>query len=854
MNKTYFKATIREISSSWGKFISIILIILLGSLLYVGIRSIGPDLNESGNQYFSQQKLSDLKVVSTMGLTDTDLSKIKTSQSVKSADAIHMTTLKKNRDQVVSVYGYQKAAKLDKLKVVSGHLPRQGNQIVLDNIAKADGYKLGETYKLPNNSHLKRQSYKIVGFVNSPQFISSIDRGTTNVGSGTINYFAYASDSVFKQDTYSMVAVQFKNAAHYAAGTDQYQRYIDQQSDQLKNSLKGRSAKRLAEVQKPQLAKINKQLKQVDAQQTQLTAAAAAGQSAQLTTQQAKLTQAKQKLTKARDQVQNLAKPTYTYADRQSNPGYQDYFDESHSIAAIAVIFPGFFLFIAILITFSTISRMVEKNRREIGLMRALGYNKMEISLKYVIYALLAGLLGAIIGSVAGMFTLPRFVFSLLANNNINDFVGVVPWSYMGQTIVAGLVATLASALIVLVINLREVPTNLMQAKAPKAGKRILIERITPLWNHLNFNQKVSYRNLFRYKGRMILTIVGIAGCTGLILSGFGIQDSVNDLIPDQYEQIQHFQGVATLNKASQQIHSTKISSQKSAVMKSVTVRAAGSNSNDTATLIAPKTGKNFTKFVSLKSASTNKQLHLSNSGVIISEKLATDMNAKVGSRITLNSDEKQVSVKVTGVTKNYAGHWLYTTKAYYQKVMPVKFAATSVLFKTNQVKKHQRTNLSRTLLKQDGVLNVSFPRYSVASLGSGGLGSVVLIMIVMSGALALVVLYNLTNINISERLRELSTIKVLGFYDREVTAYVARENVIFTIAGIIVGWGIGVFLHRFIMIKAQTGSILFPLVIHYPGFLWSALITLVFSIIIGVITHFQLKNIRMLDALSSSE
>ena len=266
------------------------------------------------------------------------------------------------------------------------------------------------------------------------------------------------------------------------------------------------------------------------------------------------------------------------------------------------------------------------------------------------------------------MFTLPRFVFSLLANNNINDFVGVVPWSYMGQTIVAGLVATLASALIVLVINLREVPTNLMQAKAPKAGKRILIERITPLWNHLNFNQKVSYRNLFRYKGRMILTIVGIAGCTGLILSGFGIQDSVNDLIPDQYEQIQHFQGVATLNKASQQIHSTKISSQKSAVMKSVTVRAAGSNSNDTATLIAPKTGKNFTKFVSLKSASTNKQLHLSNSGVIISEKLATDMNAKVGSHITLNSDEKQVNVKVTGITKNYAGHWLYTTRAYYQR------------------------------------------------------------------------------------------------------------------------------------------------------------------------------------------
>lgn len=487
--------------------------------------------------------------------------------------------------------------------------------------------------------------------------------------------------------------------------------------------------------------------------------------------------------------------------------------------------------------------------------MRALGYTKGVISMKYVIYSLLAGILGSLIGGVAGMLTLPKFIFSMLSNNNLTHYVGVIPWGYLVEALVAGLIATLGSAAVVLIINLREKPMDLMRERAPKAGKRILLERIKPLWRRLSFNQKVSYRNLFRYKGRMIMTIVGIAGCTGLMLAGFGIRNSVNDLLPDQFSQVQHYQGIVTLSAANKRIHDKNISAQKQALVKSVTVSPTkGTKRNATVTMISPKSNTNFDKYVTLTNPHTNRKEHLTNDGVIITEKLATDMNAKKGSHLSVKVGNKLVKVKVSGITKNYAGHYLYLTPKYYEQAANANYQPTSRLIKIKDGNATARHDTNQRLFKQAGVLNVSYPRYAGGSLTTGGLSSVVLIFIALSGALGLVVLYNLTNVNISERMRELSTVKVLGFYDNEVTAYVARENVILTILGIIFGWFIGIVLHHFIMIKAQTGAILFPLTIHYPSYIWSAILTIVFSLIVGVITHYKLKNIDMMDSLAAQE
>ncbi|MGF2385357.1 FtsX-like permease family protein [Lentilactobacillus otakiensis] len=855
MNSTYFKATIREITYSWGKFISIVLIILLGSLLYVGIRATGPDLDNSADKYFAQQNLGDLNVTSTLGLTDKDLNLVRHDKNVQTVEPNHMVTVKKSQNQVVQVYSYSKAAKLNKLKVVSGKLPTKADQIVLDAKAKSDGYKLGQTYTLPKTDGLKGQSFKIVGFVNSPLFVSSNDRGTTNVGSGEVDYFAYTPQQAFNQKAYATMAVRFNNTADLTAGTSQYNKQVNRDQAQLEDRLNARPKQRRAELIGPELTQVNQQLTKLQKQAKQLQAVPSQYQSATTKAAAKKLDVGIAKLQAAKTQLQKTPQATYLYNDRTANVGYQDYFDESKSIAAIAVIFPGFFLFIAVLITFTTISRMIEKNRREIGLMRALGYTKGFISMKYVIYSVLAGVLGSIAGGILGTMTLPKFIFSMLSNNNLTQYVGVIPWAFIVEAIIAGLVATLGSATVVLIINLREKPTELMRERAPKAGKRILMERIKPLWNRMNFNQKVSYRNLFRYKTRMVMTIVGIAGCTGLMLAGFGIRDSVNDLIPDQFKQVQHYQGIVTLSDSNKQIHDRNISAQKSAMVQSITVSPTkGTKRNATVTMVAPKSTAHFGKYVSLSSAKTGKTQKLTNSGVIITEKLATDMHAKKGTQLSAKLGNKLLKVRVAGVTKNYAGHYMYLTSQYFNQVSTTKYAPTARLLKIKSESASSRHQTSRNLLKQSGVLNVTYPRYASSSLGTVGLSSVVLIFIALSAALGLVVLYNLTNVNISERMRELSTIKVLGFYDNEVTAYVARENVVLTLAGIVFGWFIGLILHHFIMIKAQTGAILFPLTVHYPGYIWSAVLTACFSLVVGVITHYKLKNIDMLDSLSSSE
>ncbi|MBU9788461.1 ABC transporter permease [Lentilactobacillus sp. G22-6] len=855
MNTTYFKATLREITYSWGKFISIVLIILLGSLLYVGIRATGPDLDNSAARYFNQYHLGDLTVTSTLGLTGQDLQLIKDAPHVKTAEANHMVVTKKSQDEVVSVASFSKLAKLNRLELVVGHLPRSRDQIVLDSKAKQRGYKLGQAYRVPKTAGLRQQTYKIVGFVNSPLFVSSTDRGTTNLGSGEIDYFAYLPKQAFNQSTYGSIAVKFNNTAGLAAGTDKYNERVQSDQAKLEKQLNQRPEQRQKEIVQPQLATINSKLNQLNKQSSQLSQVPAAYQTTQMKTAANKLKAGRQQLFSAKTKLLKTPTAVYMYGDRTTNVGYQDYFDESKSIAAIAVIFPGFFLFIAVLITFTTISRMIEKNRREIGLMRALGYTKGVISMKYVIYSLLAGMLGSLIGGVAGMLTLPKFIFSMLSNNNLTHYVGVIPWGYLVEAPVAGLTATLGSAAVVLIINLREKPTDLMRERAPKAGKRILLERIKPFWRRLSFNQKVSYRNLFRYKGRMIMTIVGIAGCTGLMLAGFGIRNSVNDLLPNQFSQVQHYQGIVTLSAANKQIHDKNISAQKQALVKSVTVSPTkGTKRNATVTMISPKSNTNFDKYVTLTNPHTNRKEHLTSDGVIITEKLATDMNAKKGSRLSVKVGNKLVKVKVSGITKNYAGHYLYLTPKYYEQAVKTNYQPTSRLIKIKDGNATARHDTNQRLFKQAGVLNVSYPRYAGGSLTTGGLSSVVLIFIALSGALGLVVLYNLTNVNISKRMRELSTVKVLGFYDNEVTAYVARENVILTILGIIFGWFIGIVLHHFIMIKAQTGAILFPLTIHYPGYIWSAILTIVFSLIVGVMTHYKLKNIDMMDSLAAQE
>lgn len=899
-NKTYLKASFREIWQSRGRFIAIILIILLGTLLFVGVKTTGPVLNTSGSDYLEKQNLSDLQVISTGGLTEVDESLLKEIPNVEVESGYQFYYADEEKGEVVQVFSYDDAQKQNQLVVEKGYLPKADNELVLDAAAEKLGYQIGDTFTLDDSDQLDKKEYEIVGFVNSPLFISNKDRGMTNVGDGNVDYFAYVPVKNFTSDIFGVLYVTFDNVKGLNTYGSEYKDLMQKNQELVEEKFVDRPNQRLAELKsmiedeiapakkeiadgQTQISEAKEQLtaaqEELDANRqllAQLPEAQAAAASAQLdeaqkeldenkqtlTEQETKLEDAEAEVSDAEKEMADLKTPTYLFNQRTENIGFQDYGDLSDRIAAIANVFPVFFFFIAALITFTTMTRMVEENRKEIGTLKALGYSRVEISQKYVIYAVLAAVIGVALGVVIGTNTIPRIVFELSSDQyNFQKVSVFYEWGPIIQAGVAFLFATLGSVIIVLIKELTEKPSALLQPKAPKPGKRIFLEYITPLWSRMSFNQKVSYRNLFRYKSRMIMAIIGIAGCTGLMVAGFGIKNSLEAVTDKQFGPIIDYQAVVTLDDGSfdqtEEIleKNSRINNTLPVINEVLELKKAG-QATQSVTMTVPKDVKDFSSYLHLSSLD-GKSIDLTNDGAVISEKLADLFDIQVGDELTFyDEDQNEVKMKVQEIAQNYLGHFVYITAEYYEKVTGKEYQNNSFLLKTATMTTKEENSLAEQLLATDEVKNTSFLSSQIETQKGmiNNLDPVVLIFVVLSGLLAFVVLYNLTNINISERVRELSTIKVLGFFDKEVTMYIIRENIIFTLLGIVVGYGIGYVLTGFIIRQASMESIIFPLVIHWPAYVISAVLTITFTIIVMIVTHFKLKHIDMIDSLKANE
>lgn len=891
-NKTYLKASLREIIYSKGRFISIVLIILLGTLLYVGIKATGPILNHSASQYVDQQELANLQIISTGGLTEDDERLAKEIPNAEVESGHQLFYADSNKNQVVKLYSYDKQNKLNQLIVKSGHLPKKDNEIVLDEKAKEEGYRLNQTYIIDQSDQFKRKKYKIVGFVQSPMYISTEERGLSNVGNGSVDFFAYLPENNFSSDVKSVIYVRFSNVAGKETYGKSYEKKMDQNIEKVEKIFADRPEERVAEIKADaeeellpkkeevadNLAKIDVGQKELDQAKAQLEQQAAmmpevnpqlAQAQAELDQQQKELTNnreqlesAQQKISDNEKEINDLKTPSYSYDQRADNPGFQEYGDLSDRIAAIANVFPVFFFFIAALITFTTMTRMVEENRREIGTLKALGYSRFEISIKYIIYALSAATLGIVLGSVIGINTLPRLVFELSSDRY--NFPGVEAF-YLSRPIIqatiAFLFASLGAALLVLLRELHEKPSELLQPKAPKPGKRIFLERLTPIWSRMSFNSKVSYRNLFRYKSRMIMAVIGIAGCSALMVAGVGLKDSLGSVGDKQFGPIIDYDAIVTLKddpekSAVEKIltDDKKITSDLAAMNQTIELKKKG-QANQKLTMMVPEDRKEFKHYLHLKNH--NKQFSLSNDGAVITQKLAELFDLEKGDTLTIYDEDQQTfEVKIANIADNYLGNFLYLSKEYYEAARGKNFEVNSYLLKSKKLTKSEEKDLSKKLLSSDQVTNTSFISTQIETQehSMDNLDGIVWIFVVLSGLLAFIVLYNLTNINVSERLRELSTIKVLGFYDREVTSYIFRENFVFTIMGILFGYGLGIILTKFILDQASMETITFPLVVRSGAYLVSGGLTILFSVIVMVATHFRLRHINMIDALKSNE
>ncbi|AQY52244.1 ABC transporter, permease protein [Listeria weihenstephanensis FSL R9-0317] len=581
----------------------------------------------------------------------------------------------------------------------------------------------------------------------------------------------------------------------------------------------------------------------------------------------AKIATAKKDIQIAQEKLDALELPKYFISDRTDNPGYTEYKDNADRIASLSTAFPVFFFLIAALVCLTTMTRMVEEQRTQTGTLKALGYSNMDIIAKFLVYGSLASITGTAIGLAIGFQVFPQIIFVAYGSlYNLPALDISFYWSYSLISLAVALFCTTLTAFVSCRTELRENAASLMRPKAPKNGKRILLERMPFIWKRMNFTSKVTARNIFRYKQRMLMTVLGVAGCTALLLTGFGLKNSIGDIVPLQYDQIMKYDAVVVLDsnatKTPLQDYNDAIANTpniKGAIdvaQKNMTAVEKGV-ANQGATLITPKTLDNFEDYVVLRDRKTHDPVPLTNNGAVLSEKLAKLYGVKAGDSLTIkDGDNNRYTIKVTGITETYAMHYIYMTPTYYNQVFKNQPEYNTQLLQLKNTDQKWQDSFAEKMLKNPAVLAVTFTNTASNAFGStmDSLDIVIIVLIISAAALAFIVLYNLTNINVSERIRELSTIKVLGFYPKEVTMYVYRENLILTVMGILVGFVLGTFLHRFVTSTAEVDILMFSPTIHAMSYLYAALLTLLFSTLVMIVMHVKLKRVDMIEALKSVE
>ena len=672
-----------------------------------------------------------------------------------------------------------------------------------------------------------------------------------------------ATRQVYETNKQSVEAGMTEIDNQIATGRQELQN-AEVQIDSARNQIQSQEAS-LQQTKNRTYAQIASARKELEASKQEIADA-----EAELETSRAefntKIQEAEGKLIDAREKVSEIEKAEWYILDRQQNAGYSSYIQDTQSIENLSVVFPIVFFAIAALVSLTSMTRMVEEERQEIGTLKALGYNKFHIMLKYLIYSSLACIIGGVIGMNIGFQLLPRIIWDMYEMMyTLPEFI--VSFNHQYSSMGLGLIylCIVGATLYTILKEVKETPATLLRPKAPKYGKRVLLERVGFIWKRLKFSHKVTVRNIFRYKKRFLMTIIGIMGCTSLILAGFGLKDSISSILPNQYEDICHYDMLVSLKTAlTEEQRNSYIENlkQKEDIQEVVETYmesgTAGKGENsETVQIVVPSDNQEIDKVIKLRDVKTEEPFTLSEEGIIITDKLAELIDTKVGDTITVTTaDDIEKEIRVVGITENYISHYVYMSKALYQQVFGEEYSTNVLLVQDNNLNEDQEETVMQELVAQNEVLSVTLTTTTMKTLDDtmSSLNYVVVILIVSAGLLAFVVLYNLSNINIGERIRELATIKVLGFYDREVYDYITRETVILTIIGILLGLVAGYFLNFYILGTCEINILRFEKVIHPISYLYATVITLVFSIIVNIVTYFALKKIDMIGSLKSVE
>jgi len=902
MRKAVFKDFIRNIKGSLGRFFAIMAIVAIGVAFFAGVTASSGDMKHSSDSYYDEYNMNDIRILSSIGFTSQDIEAVSKVYGVK---AVYKTNTQDvlvdydGRENVAHISGIPvgKASDddsyINQLRIKEGRLPQNDKECVVKYEDTRKSMQVGDVISFKSgteddiNDTFKDTEYTVVGIVYTPCYVS-YDLGSSGIGNGHINYCIYVGDDEFKNNYYTECYAVIDGAKDMDTYSDEYKKLIDKYADDIKAISKERlDIRKQTVIDEYTRAKADKKeelletiKKNVEDSITEQYQAYYPGMDVSSMIAPYVKTAYEKAVAQFDFDAVNAEydkKMNETLADsdswewyvltRESSYSFRDYESSANRMKAIATVFPLFFIIVAGLVCLTTMTRMVEEERGLIGTYKALGYGKATIALKYVIYAFLASLTGAVIGCAAGLRLFPYIIYE-----SWNIIYQMPAIKYASHTILS--VVAVASLILVTLIatlyscynELSEVPSALMRPKAPKNGKKILLEH-TFIWKHLSFTKKVTMRNIFLYKKRFFMTVIGIAGCGALITAGFGIKDSVQSIIDNQYGQIIHYDNILVFNKnADSDARNNlfdKISSDeyyKSSLMDyayTAEVKIPGSKDDYSTEITVVNDTSAYMDYVTFRTRRSKKTIELDDSGVIISEKLAKDLNVKEGDNVLIHDeDNKQATVKVSGVMEMYINNYIFMTSEYYSQVFGYTPDNNRILGILTSDGDDIQSVIGDRYLTDNNVKSLTFVKANITRFENmiQSLDLVTWVLIISAGMLAFVVLYNLTNVNISERIREIATIKVLGFYDREVGEYVYRENIILTLIGGVFGLLLGMALHAYIMTTIELDGVMFGTKINISSFLISYGITILFSLLINIFMYPSLKKIPMVESLKSVE
>lgn len=580
-----------------------------------------------------------------------------------------------------------------------------------------------------------------------------------------------------------------------------------------------------------------------------------------------KFAEAEEEINNAQEKLDKISSPEWYVFTRDDNPGYSSFSQNADRLDAVASVFPVFFLLVAVLVCVTTMTRLIEEKRTEIATFKALGYSNISIVAKFVIYALIAAIIGSVIGTIIGVCTLPFIIFNAY---KIMYYIGDISLVLNVASIVLGITAAVLCTTVISVVvcmrSLSHKPAEAMRPKAPKPGKRILLEYITPLWNRFSFTAKLTARNLFRYKSRLCMTVIGVAGCTALIVAAFGLLNSFDPLTKDQFETIYKYDAVIVPKESGTQEeldylvseveNKENVSNFMLTSQEDATVEFNGKIKNESTYLTVVQSPDELGSIISLHTRTGNEELALTDNGVLINEKLSEEFGIKTGDTIKVSGEFGENEATVCGIFEQYLQNYIYMTPTLYNTLYGKNPSYNILDVKLKDNSQTAQESFSSEILKDDRVAAVSFIASSLEEFKNmlNSLNLVVLVMIICAAALAFVVLYNLTNINIAERVREIATFKVLGFNNKETSSFIYKENIVLTLLGIIFGLVLGIFLTSFIVHTVEIDNIMFGRVIYPTTYIFAAGFTMLFSLIVNAVMSFKIKDVNMVESLKSVE